>query len=103
MATDEDRSERKADQPVIYEIRIQGQLSRQWADWFDGMVITLEEDGNTLLSGPVVDQSALHGTLKRIRDLGMPLLSVNAAEPRQETQTETDQAKGTDDEPVSKL
>lgn len=70
-------------QQPLYQIRIKGHLGPQWADWFDGLTITLEEDGNTLLSGPVVDQSALHGILKKIRDTGMPLLSVNstAAEP----------------------
>jgi hypothetical protein len=94
MATDEDRSTRNADQPVIYQIRIQGQLGLQWTDWFDGMVITLEEDGNTLLSGPVVDQSALHGILKKIRNLGMPLLSVNSIDLNQATGTDTDQVKG---------
>jgi hypothetical protein len=50
-------------------------------DWFEGLTITLEEDGNTLLTGPVIDQAALHGILKKIRDLGMPLLSVNAMSP----------------------
>ena len=64
-------------QPMIYQIRINGHLSRQRADWFEGLTITLEEDGNTLLTGPVVDQAALHGLLKKVRDLGMPLLSVN--------------------------
>ena len=71
-------------QPKIYQIRIKGQLGDQWSDWFEGLTITLEEDGNTLLSGPVVDQSALHGLLKRVRDLGMPLISVNCVEPGQE-------------------
>jgi hypothetical protein len=66
-----------ADQPMVYQIRINGHLSHQWADWFEGLTITLEEDGNTLLNGPVVDQSALHGILKKIRDLGMPLISLN--------------------------
>jgi hypothetical protein len=55
-------------------------LGQQWKEWFDGLTITLEEDGNTLLSGPVVDQAALHGILKRIRDLGAPLLSVNSVD-----------------------
>ena len=53
------------DQPVIYEIRIKGHLDHQWTDWFGGLTITLEEDGDTLLTGPVVDQAALHGLLKK--------------------------------------
>jgi hypothetical protein len=68
-------------QPVIYEIRIKGHLGRQWTDWFGGLTITLEEDGDTLLTGPVVDQAALHGLLKKVRDLGMPLISVIRVEP----------------------
>jgi hypothetical protein len=69
------------DEPGLYEIRIKGHLDDRWADWFGGMTITLEEDGDTLLSGPVADQAALHGLLKRVRDLGLPLLSVNSVEP----------------------
>jgi len=65
-----------SDQPVVYQIRIKGHLGRQWTDWFEGLTITLEEDGNTLLTGPVIDQAALHGLLKKVRDLGMPLVSV---------------------------
>lgn len=61
----------------FYEIRIAGHLDAHWADWFDGMVITLEEDGITLLSGPVADQPALYGLLRKVRDLGLPLISVN--------------------------
>ena len=66
--------------PVIYQIRIEGHLGQQWTVWFEGMTIKLEENGDTLLTGPVVDDAALHGLLKRIRDLGMPLLSVNRVE-----------------------
>lgn len=68
-------------QPMAYQIRIQGHLGRQWADWFGGMTITLEDKGETLLTGPVVDQAALHGLLRKVRDLGMPLLSVNRVTP----------------------
>jgi hypothetical protein len=67
-------------QPVIYQIKIRGHLDSQWADWFDGMTIALQADGDTLLTGPVVDQAALHGLLKKIRDLGTPLVSVSPLE-----------------------
>ncbi len=60
-----------------YDIRIRGHLDDRWADWFDGLTITLEDDGNTLLSGQVIDQAALHGLLKKVRDSGMPLVSIN--------------------------
>jgi hypothetical protein len=68
-----------ADQPSdssSYEIRLQGQLEPRWAGWFDGMTLTAEPDGTTTLRGPVVDQSALHGVLARLRDLGVPLISL---------------------------
>ena len=68
-------------QPAIYQIRLKGYLGVQWADWFDGMAITLAEDGDTLLTGPVADQAALHGLLKKVRDLGIPLVSVSPVEP----------------------
>jgi hypothetical protein len=64
-------------QPVVYQIRLKGHLGRHWTDWFDGLTITLEDNGETLLTGVVVDQAALHGLLKKVRDAGMPLLSVN--------------------------
>jgi len=64
-------------QPVVYQIRLKGHLGSQWIDWFEGLTITLKENGDTLLTGPVVDQAALHGLLKKVRDLGIPLLSVN--------------------------
>jgi hypothetical protein len=68
-------------QPPVYQIRIKGHLSPQWADWFGGLTITLEDNGDTLLTGPVIDQAALHGLLKKVRDLGLPLVSVGPLEP----------------------
>ena len=67
-------------QPMVYQIRIKGHLGGQWTDWFGGVTITLEDNGETLLTGPVVDQAALHGLLKKVRDIGLPLLSVNRVE-----------------------
>lgn len=64
-------------QPTLYHIRIKGHLDQQWASWFEGLTITLEDDEVTLLAGPVVDQAALHGLLKKVRDLAMPLISLN--------------------------
>ncbi len=63
-------------QPTAYQIRIKGHLGRQWTDWFGGLAITLEDNGDTLLTGLVSDQAALHGLLRKVRDLGMPLVSV---------------------------
>lgn len=71
------------DRPMAYQIRIKGHLDCQWTDWFEGLTITLEDNGETLLTGPVADQSALHGILKKTRDLGLPLLSVLSIEPDQ--------------------
>lgn len=73
------RYEPKSDprQPMLYEIRIKGHLGDQWTDWFGGMNITLEENGSTLITGPVLDQAELHGLLKKVRDVGLTLLSVN--------------------------
>ena len=69
-------SEIEKAQPLVYQIRIKGHLGREWTDWFDGLVITLEDNGETLLTGAVVDQAALHGLLRKVRDVGMPLISV---------------------------
>lgn len=66
---------------MIYEIRVEGHLSSLWTDWFGGVTITLEADGRSLLICPVVDQAALYGLLRKVRDLGMPLISVNRVEP----------------------
>jgi hypothetical protein len=65
---------------MIYQIRIEGQLGEQWSDWFEGLVITLEENSDTFLTGEVDDQAALFGLLRKIRDLGIPLVSVNRLE-----------------------
>ena len=69
------------DQPMVYQIRIKGHLGPRWADWFGSMTITLEDDGDTLLTCPVEDQAALHGLLRKVRDLGMPLISAVRVKP----------------------
>jgi hypothetical protein len=86
-------------QTVIYQIRIKGHLDSQWTDWFEGLTITLEEDSNTLLTGPVIDQAALHGLLKKVRDLGLPLVSVSPVEPSPSTALGTGQADVSDVKP----
>jgi len=76
------------DESGLYEIRLKGHLDDRWAEWFGGLTITLEDNGDTLLTGPVVDQAALHGLLKKVRDLGMPLVSVRPLEPSQADQSD---------------
>ena len=71
---------REFDKQGIYEIRVRGVLDRKWSDWFDGFTITPQANDETLLAGPVADQAALHGLLAKIRDLGLPLLSVKLLE-----------------------
>ena len=66
----------RPDGPPRYEIRLQGRLDPRWATWFDGLTLTAADDGTTALLGPVADQAALHGLLQKVRDLGVPLLSV---------------------------
>jgi len=68
--------------PGRYEIRVKGHLDARWAAWFDGLTLTHGSDGTTIISGPVADQAALHGLLQKIRDLGLPLISVNHIAPR---------------------
>ena len=86
----------KNNQPHCYEIRLKGHLDNRWSDWFEGLTITLEENGDTLLSGPVADQSALHGLLKKVRDLGLPLVSICPVEPGPSTTSGTGQADQSD-------
>jgi len=83
-------------EPGLYEIRLKGHLRSQWTDWFEGLTITLEDNGDTLLTGPVIDQAALHGLLKKVRDLGMPLVSVSPVEPGPPTTFGTGQADQSD-------
>jgi hypothetical protein len=71
------------DEPGLYEIRLKGHLDDRWANWFADLTLTLEDNGETLLTGPVVDQAALYGLLRKVRDLGVPLLSVNRLNPGQ--------------------
>ena len=69
------------DRPMVYQIRIKGHLGPRWADWFGGVTIALEDNGDTLLTCPVEDQAALHGLLRKVRDLGMPLISAIRVDP----------------------
>jgi hypothetical protein len=84
MMIDKQTYDEKHNQPQRYEIRLKGHLDERWTEWFEGLTITLEENGDTLLTGVVIDQSALHGLLKKVRDLGMPLISVCTVKPRQD-------------------
>ena len=71
----------------VYQIVVKGHLDSEWSEWFDGLTITLVDNGETILSGPVVDQTALHGVLIKIRDLGLPLLSLVRIEPERESES----------------
>lgn len=81
---DELEAGQDSEQPMAYQVRIKGHLDQRWAGWFEGLTLSLEENGETVLTGPVVDQAALHGLLKKVRDVGLPLLSVNRLEIDQE-------------------
>jgi hypothetical protein len=77
----EQKPRRDSGAPPVYQIRVEGHLGPEWTDWFEGFAITPQADGDTLLTGPIADQAALHGLLKRVRDLGIPLLSINCVQP----------------------
>jgi hypothetical protein len=96
MMSEKQTYDEKHNQPQCYEIRLKGLLDDRWAEWFEGLTITLEENGDTLLTGPVVDQAALHGLLKRVRDLGMQLISISPIEPGPTTTRGTGQADQSD-------
>jgi hypothetical protein len=96
--TEEPESNSDGQHSAMYEIRVQGHLGPEWADWFEGMTITLETNGNTVLTGPVADQAALHGLLKRVRDVGLPLISVTPLEHGRSTAPGTAQADQLKDE-----
>ena len=82
MSNEEKQTEKS--KLMVYQIRIKGHLGCAWTDWFERLTITLEDNGETLLTGPVIDQAALHGLLRKVRDVGMPLLSVCRVEPEAE-------------------
>ena len=77
-------------QPMVYQIRITGHLGSDWSDWFDGLTVTLEDNGETLLTGSVVDQAALHGLLRKVRDLGMLLVSAILVTPGQAEESDVE-------------
>jgi hypothetical protein len=78
-------------QQMVYEIKVEGHLDSEWTAWFGGMTLALEANGDTLMTGPVIDQAALHGLLKKVRDLGMPLVSVKRIKPGQADSTDVKQ------------
>jgi hypothetical protein len=84
MSQTPDSNQPAVDEPLVYEIRIAGHLPSRWSAWFEGLAVAPEPDGTTRLSGPVADQAALYGLLKRVRDTGLTLIAVNQIPPKQE-------------------
>jgi hypothetical protein len=96
MMSDKQTFDEKHNQHQCYEIRLKGHLDDRWAEWFEGLTITLEDNGDMLLTSPVIDQAALHGLLKKVRDLGLPLVSVSPLEHGPSTTLGTGQADQSD-------
>jgi hypothetical protein len=96
MMSDKQPLDEKHNQHQCYEIRLRGHLDDRWSDWFEGLTITLEDNGVTLLTGSVIDQAALHGLLKKVRDLGLPLVSVSPVETKSPTTLGISQADQSD-------
>ena len=93
VMSNEINSEIDPGQPLVYQIRMKGHLGRQWTDWFEGLTIRLTDNGETLLTGPVVDQVALYGVLKKVRDVAMPLVSVMRVKPDPAERPESKQTR----------
>lgn len=89
MSNTSDRDDEMS-RPPVYEVRVKGRLGCHWTEWFEGFTIALKTNGDSLLTGPVVDQAALHGLLRKIRDLGLPLISVIEVEPERTVTTNED-------------
>jgi hypothetical protein len=83
VMSNERNPKRDPSEPIVYQIRVKGHLGSEWTDWFEGLTITLDVNGETLLTGPVIDQATLHGLLRKVRDVGLPLLSVIRLQPDQ--------------------
>jgi hypothetical protein len=96
MMNDKQTFDEKHNKHQCYEIRLKGHLDERWAEWFEGLAITLEDNGDTLLAGSVNDQAALHGLLKKVRDLGIPLVSISPVEPGTPTTLGKDNADQSD-------
>jgi hypothetical protein len=79
--TTTDTDDTDPNRPTVYELKLRGHLGNEWTDWFEGATIALQDDGETVLTCSVSDQAALHGLLRKVRDLGMPLLSVTRIQP----------------------
>jgi hypothetical protein len=90
LMSNSNSSDTNPGQPAVYQIRIKGHLGPHWSDWFAGMITTPQDNGDTVVTGLVIDQAALHGLLRKVRDLGVPLLSITEVQPDQQDPQETE-------------